>query len=224
MIFWACETCGETWEETGDQKGFGRAMAHRTNMRRKGEEHTIIGLIDRESGEILVDGLNIGDAMSRGYVQRKGKADPTGEPAAPVDEAGTPPPPPKKGGTPRTDPLLPTGSGAKAPGMWATVKGLTIEIPAHVLTYASMGMRTFLDPDTGAAYPWTADGIAKYLTDFLTLGHERLLYMLIGLSWEDYQRAEGQRLVASTIKTIRGLTNEAIAEMVQHHAQQEEVI
>jgi hypothetical protein len=225
MVEWQCATCGETWPEQGDRAAFGRAMAHRANTSRAGTPHTIRGLVDLDTGEIVVSGLNVNEAEKLGYVGPKVPRRDRGE-QPPDDERPIETTPLGGGGEgvrrpPRTESFQPSAATRFDSQMLARIKGATIEIPAYMIAYAAMGMRVFTDPDTGAPYPWTAEGLAKYLTDMLRMAHERLLWLILGLTWDEYQRAEGQRLVAATIRTVEGLTGEDVARMIVAHVGEE---
>lgn len=72
MRAWRC-MCGQEWVETGDRSGFGRATHHIMEAAKQGEkgEHKIIGLVDLDTGELLVKGQRIQDAIAGGYVEPK---------------------------------------------------------------------------------------------------------------------------------------------------------
>lgn len=67
---WRCR-CGAEFEETGDRKGWGQAYKHARDTGHSLRD--IIGLIDLDTGEVLVKGPDMRNAIGKGYVQPKDK-------------------------------------------------------------------------------------------------------------------------------------------------------
>lgn len=93
---WRCK-CGWSEAEDGDLKGAGRAGGHLSTAKRQGEsdEHGIIGLIDTETGDVVVERLNMRAAMKafgREVPRPEPKEKAAAEPKAPKERAasGTP--------------------------------------------------------------------------------------------------------------------------------------
>lgn len=93
LLEWRCK-CGWSEPEDGDLKGAGRAGGHLSTAKRQGEQddHGIIGLVDTETGDVVVERLNMRAAMKAfgREVPRPGpkeKAAP--EPKAPRERAAS---------------------------------------------------------------------------------------------------------------------------------------
>ena len=197
---WQCADCLKTFPEKGNRGGYMGAMNH---ARRTG--HTIRGLVDLDTGEILIQGLDQRAAMAAGVLQRPQKAK---EEKAPADD-----PPPddgrdanarkKKGGS-TTDALDPSVTNNYTGQVTADIKGLDIHFPTYISAYAAMGMRVLADPDSGQPYVWSADGMSKFLTDFLTKTFERMVPTFLGLTYEQAQSAAVRQQIASFIQLVEG--------------------
>jgi hypothetical protein len=72
MHIWLCDTCGVHFEEDGTGDGMGQALSHLANTSRAGDKHTIKGLVDMDTGEVLVAGMNPRKARLENYVVGKG--------------------------------------------------------------------------------------------------------------------------------------------------------
>jgi hypothetical protein len=64
-MFWVCE-CGEEFPESGDRKGWGQVWRHSMD-----HKHKVKGLFDSETGEMLVKGPDMRNAINKGYLQPK---------------------------------------------------------------------------------------------------------------------------------------------------------
>jgi len=71
-LIWQC-SCGEVFKETGNREGYGQLMKHIWDAKQDepDAEHKAVGLIDEETGEVLVQGQNIKKAIKEGYVKPK---------------------------------------------------------------------------------------------------------------------------------------------------------
>jgi len=66
---WRC-SCGEEWPETGDAEGLRMAMSHNRKMAAVGTPHKSIGLVDLNTGEVIVKGFSRVNAVRKGYIRR----------------------------------------------------------------------------------------------------------------------------------------------------------
>jgi hypothetical protein len=207
-----CSQCAEQWEETGTGQGFGKALAH-SNRRNAG--HKILGLVDLETGDILVEGLSRPQAEQKGYIVR---TTPSGSGTAkpPKDDRLTTTP-----SVGERDGLGASARTTKEPTMTGVVKGLQIEFPYYLATYAAMGMARFLDPETGQPYPFSAEGMAKYLTDFIREGHRRLLPVMLGLSHEELALGAVQQKLQALQAAIEGEQDPAAAALAAQRLYQQ---
>jgi hypothetical protein len=201
MVAWVCGECDERWEETGTGSGFGKALAH---SNRQNAGHTIQGLVDLDTGELLVPGLNRPRAEQGGWIQRPAKKDLPPGPDKTERLTSTP-------AVGDRDPVH--GASAKrattGPPFSGTVKGLQIEFPLYIAAYAAMVMARLTDPDTGEPYPFTAEGMAKCLTDVLRLSFQRLVPVALGLTARQLADAAVRERVAALIATIEAQTDTA---------------
>ena len=68
---WICGDCGEVFPESGSGDGMGKALSHTANTSKAGNKHKIRGLVDDDTGEVLVPGLNPRTAQAMGFIQGK---------------------------------------------------------------------------------------------------------------------------------------------------------
>jgi hypothetical protein len=212
MLRWVCADCPETWlhDETG--KGFGQALSHSGLTARTGQKHTIRGLVDTDTGEVLVAGINRRKAVELGYLPPTAKQKAQAAAAARGAE--------EKASIRRgpADALQASVVNRPKDGtISATVKGAVIEYPAWAPALWSMGMRVFLDPETNDYYPPTAEGMAKYVTDMDRLVHEKLLWIMLGLTREQARTREAQHQMGVILETITGAAPEALVALVREN-------
>jgi len=69
-LFWRC-TCGEEFDEPGDRTGYGAMVKHTLYDHRGDPDHKGDGLWSRDTGEQLVRGQAINQAIQKGYVEAK---------------------------------------------------------------------------------------------------------------------------------------------------------
>lgn len=67
-MVWVCD-CGEEFPETGDRAGWGKIFRHKM----ENKDHHVSGLYNAETGEQLVKGPDMRNAISKGYIKPKKK-------------------------------------------------------------------------------------------------------------------------------------------------------
>lgn len=141
-LVWRCE-CGEDFPEPGDRSGFGRAFRHMLDTK-----HKIMGLVDADTGDLLVKGLSLRNAQKAGYVRRKAEDEKTqAEQGIPVVEQSKSKP---KG----------------IPGAYLTVKPLVAEVSPELLPLYNLAKEIFpADYGDATLSEWVNDVIAGYYAD-----------------------------------------------------------
>lgn len=217
--YWVCE-CGERWEEDGTGRSMGLAGGHLAAARRAGTPHTMRGLVDTDTGELLLRGLNIQGARSAGYV--KGKQAAEGEDAPPAKGGGGNG---GGGGRPSARPVIRDVTEEQAvralktepprelvrPQQVNNVRGVletwTIVVPAPAFALFAMGREVIHRAD-GTPYPMTPDGFQEYLWDAFRTWHEDHMPFLLGLP---------ESLPASDVELIVGKVMQRINETTYLH-------
>lgn len=204
---WQCVDCYETWTEDGSGAGFAKAMGHAANTSRAGKKHQIRGLLDLDSGEVVVEGLSRPAAERAGYVRPAAEKAKLKKQAAQDD--GRPQ------GKVAGDALNPSVTSNYTGEVTGDIKGLDIHFPAYIGAYAAMGMRVFNDPDTGTLYSWNADGMAKFLIDFVTTAFERMVPFMLGIQQHELaDRVMAQR-VQALIEIVEGSDGVTAADLAR---------
>lgn len=204
---WQCADCLKVFLEKGNRGGYMGAGNHARST-----GHTIRGLIDLETGEILVKGLDQRAALAAGiFVPPKQAAKEAAKAAQDPSSDDRDANARKKKGGATTDALDPSVTNNYTGQMTADIKGLDIHFPHYISAYAAMGMRVLKDPDTGAPYPWSADGMSKFLVDFLTKTFERMVPVFLGLTHDQTLSAGVQQQIASFIALVEGKSDPAEA-------------
>ena len=180
--FWVCE-CGEQWEEDGTGTGMGLAGSHLAAVRRTGDRHVMRGLVDLDTGELLVKGLNINGARAQGYVV--GKKPPDSEPGSKTPPRGARPA--VRDVTEEQAVRALTSEAPKEltrPQQVSNVRGVletwTVVVPAPAFALFAMG-REVIRREDGTEYPMTPDGFQQYLWDAFRTWHEDHMPFLLGL-------------------------------------------
>ena len=199
---WQCADCLKTFPEKGNRGGYMGALNHQKTG------HAIRGLVDLATGVVLVEGLDQRKALDLGIFQHpsKAKAKATKADAAEADDPRDANARKAKGGA-TTDALDPSVTNNYRGEMTADIKGLDIHFPHYISAFAAMAMRCLNDPDTGAPYPWSADGMSKLIVDFLTKAFERMVPVFLGLTYEQTLEATVQQHIASFITLVEGKEN-----------------
>lgn len=193
---WQCAECLKTFPEKGNRGGYMGAMNHGRTT-----QHAIRGLVNLDTGELLIEGLDQRKALELGIFQHpsKAKADKKTETDDTLDANAR-----KKKGGASTDALDPSVTNNYRGEMTGDIKGLDIHFPHYIAAFAAMGMRCLNDPDTGAPYPWSADGMSKFLVDFLTKTFERMTPVFLGLTHDQTLTAAVQQQITSFIALVEG--------------------
>lgn len=207
MQQWVCSDCDETWPATA----FGAAFAHTGTTSKQGAKHTIRGLIDVDTGEVVIEGLNKKQAQALGIIPPDKARGGTSE----RDEATDKDSPIRRG---PKDAMAPSVVNSAKSGIVAgTIKGATIEFPLYMPSYWSIGMQRLTDPDTGEPYPATAEGMAKYVVDFNRMAHEKMMWKFLGMAAEEARTEQGQARLEAVLRTLRGLTDDQVATLVRQN-------
>jgi len=136
-LVWRCE-CGNEYPESGDRHGFGMCWRHTLDT-----GHKAVGLVDRETGQVVVKGLSLRNAQKAGYVRRKmeDEAVQTEQPGPIVEQ-------PKQKQKP-------------VPGAYLTVKPLVAEVSPELLPLYHLARETFpADYGDDTLSEWGYDVIA----------------------------------------------------------------
>ncbi len=195
---WAC-SCGEQIEEDGTGHGMGLAGAHTSAGKKRGQAHKIAGLIDAETGEVLVSGLSMTTARKLGYVQAAG-----GAKARSKQFAGRAT---KESGASRADAAQARPAAVHAiteeeatraleqerpknlsqPQTVSNIRGVletwTFVAPAPMFTLFIMGRQVIRRAD-GTEFPMTPDGFQEYIWEAFKTWHEEHMAFLLGLPQE----------------------------------------
>jgi|GEM_PF-5243866 len=196
---WQCADCLKVFPEKGNRGGYMGALNHQ-----KSSGHTIRGLVDLETGEILIEGLDQRAALAAGIFTPPNKSKAAAAAAPPAAEDGRDANARKRKGGATTDALDPSVTNNYTGQMTADIKGLDIHFPHYISAYAAMGMRVLKDPDTDAPYPWSADGMSKFIVDFLTKTFERMVPIFLGLTHEETLSAAVRHQIESFIQLVEG--------------------
>lgn len=140
-LVWRCE-CGEEWPESGDWKGASAAGNHARHI-----GHKIIGLVDRETGELIVKGWSIRNAQLKGIGQRKPK------PSTSANESAG-------GEQPKED-------RKKSPSAaYGTIKPLVVDLSPELLVLYKIAQARFPEQYGDATLSeWISDCIGGYYAD-----------------------------------------------------------
>ena len=155
----------------------GKALSHLANTSRSGDKHTISGLIDLDTGEVLIEGMNARAAVLQGYVE--GHNNSRQKQKAREGEGGR---------TPRLDrtkqkQLLAKATGVKIGGtsfvypgsaeppqnrvptpIRTVLEGWNLVLPPHIFGLFSV-VREILVDDRGHEYNWDPEGFSNFVWD-----------------------------------------------------------
>lgn len=188
---WVCE-CGERWEEAGDGKALsGKVLTHLRLMKKAGTPHRVVGLVDSETGKVLVEGANAKGAVKAGLITYR--PDPAVEEELSALSTGP---------RPRT---LPTN-------IQGIVQGVRLAIPPAAWGYFALGI-PILRRDDGSRYDWSPQGLSDYMWDVFRTWHEENMAVLLRLTPQQMRQPEVQERVRRIIAAIENLTPEQVAEI-----------
>lgn len=184
--WWVCE-CGEQWE--GDGRGMGAAGNHIKETKAAGAKHSIRGLVDLDTGELLLKGLDMTGARKRGFVAMKGR--PGGE------AAGSPASAPRASARPvirevtedqaaralRSEPPKELTRPQTVSNVRGVLETWTFVVPAPAFSLFMLGRET-IRRDDGTPYPMTPDGFQAYFWEAFRTWHEDHMALLLGLPSE----------------------------------------
>lgn len=146
MRVWKC-TCGEEFPEPGDWSGFAATRVHMNHN----PGHRIVGMIDTETGELLVRGLAHQKAQDLGFLTPKGR-----------------------GGRKPTRTYGP-GIEAISPGK-LVIKPIVAEISPEMLSFYHIARVAFPGYSEATVTEWLEDCVVGfYLTYWRSLGLDKLI-------------------------------------------------
>lgn len=191
--WWTCK-CGYKEHEDGTGTGMGRMLGHLGNSGGKATGHDVIGLVDEDTGEVLVAGMNAWGAKNQGYVVGKGgdsrkDRERAARKARDEAEGGSPPAKPSgKRGRPKLDrekqrtrlksttsvrigahELVYPGD-AEAPRshiptpIRTVLEGWNLVLPPHIFGLFSVAREVMCD-DQGRDYGWEPEGFSAFVWD-----------------------------------------------------------
>lgn len=211
--FWVCE-CGEQFEEDGTGGGMGLAGSHLAAIRRAGDRHAMRGLVDLDTGELLVKGLNMNGARASGYVTGKNppKDDGGGKPRSPAAAARPAVRPMSEEQAVRSltqDPPKELTRPQQVSNVRGVLETWTFVVPAPAFALFAMG-REIIRREDGTEYPMTPDGFQQYFWDAFRTWHEDHMPVLLGLP-EEVPVSDAELIVSRVMERINQTTYLQIA-------------
>lgn len=180
-------------------------MAHLRKVKREtGQSHSIRGLVDEDTGEIVVDGLSPKTAQRKGLsLPREDAAVARGErPPEPQidvgDETFVPPARVKKQDRTAHTPTTPT---------YGLLEGWQIPYPPYVFSLFALA-RKYIVKDDGTEYDWTPEDLASWMWRCIRAWNEFVLPKVIARAVGGGDEVESRML--KVIKAMEGMSPEEI--------------
>lgn len=223
---WRCQDCGQGWPEEGRGKYVLVALQH---MKRK--EHVPLGLVDTDTGEIVVAGaINRNLAVKAGAIDppapRGKRADAEAEP--PAANPDDPAPPPRRAGVTAplagNDPAMTGGVRVTAqrvdrlaPGqvgpMPAQVLALEVQWPSWALAFFDLLRGEYRD-DQDQPYDWSSKSFVRFVLDTYRHACRQLLERVMEERLAGVAAADRARAVAAALATIEGMDSTTLLRLV----------
>lgn len=230
---WRCADCGQAWPEEGRGRYVLTAGQH---MKRQG--HHPLGLIDTETGEVLVAGsINRNAAERLGIIERpdrRRKAKQTEPPDAdtiPLDSETDPHDAPKSAWRPAqplagNDPAL-TGAvkttrqsvESLGPGdPKGQVVGFEVQWPLWALSFFDLLRSEFLD-DQDQPYTWSTKDFVRFVLDVYRHGCRNLVRQVVARRYATASAAERTKLAAAMISTVENIRAADFLRLMAHEVE-----
>ncbi|NMP22216.1 hypothetical protein [Sulfobacillus harzensis] len=227
---WRCADCGQAWPEEGRGSYVLTAGQH---MKR--QEHQPLGLIDTDTGEILVSGsINRNAAEKLGIIERPDRSRKKNKPAPPDAEtmpldAETPAP-----SSPR--PMSqPQPLGGSDPAMSGEIKktrqsveslgpgdpkdqvvGFEVQWPLWALSFFNILRGDFRD-ENDQPYAWSTKDFVRFVLDVYRHACHTLVRKMAEDRMHQYTAAERTLMVQSMISTAEAMpASQFLEQMAQH--------
>lgn len=233
---WRCQDCGQGWLEEGRGKYVLVALQH---MKR--QVHHPAGLVDTDTGEILVPGaINRNLAVKAGIIDPptpRGKRADSAEGAPPTAASPEDPaPPPRRAGVtaPITgnDPAMTGGVrvtaqrvDSLAPGQVgpvpAQVLALEVQWPSWALAFFDLLRGEYLD-DQDQPYDWSSKSFVRFVLDTYRHACRQLLETVMERRLAGVAATDRARAVAAALATVEGMDSATMLQLIASRVEQED--
>lgn len=218
---WRCADCGMAWPEDGHARYFLAAGQH---MKRQG--HTPLGLVDTETGEVLVPTLNRMAAERLGIIatpdrRRKWRRE---TPAQPIETGPDGPAAPPRHDPPRSAPATPIGADplmsgtvkttahvveslpprGQVGGTQATILTGQVQWPTWTLAFFDILREDYVDAE-GQPYAWSSRDFIRFVLDIYRYTCRHLVRQKMRRRMQMVNALEREQAIAAALATLENM-------------------
>lgn len=179
-VAWIC-ACGEKFPEDGTASAWGKIGVHVREGKKSGEDCERIGIVDSDTGEILLDVRGMSPPQSLRAAEEAGFVDPnrpkkgkSGKRKGAEEEDLVE----EEGGS--LDAKQPTKRAKSAASPRSNLEGvvplLRVPLPASIYAFKALTDPYFVH-DSGVPYGWTPEELGEWMQGLLEIGLNYLLHL-----------------------------------------------